>query len=222
MGERNKGFEKRFESGEGTDRLQFFSDAVFAIAMTLLVIDITVPEVKNASGKTLWIALVEDWPALLAYALSFLVISLSWRGHHNKFRFIKRYDARLISINLLLLFFIAFVPFPTSVLSEYGDVAPAVVLYAATVAVITLAQAAAWLYAYRAGLTDESVDAAFFGWVLRNELSTPIVFLLSIPVAFLWNPRAAMLFWILSWPVSVILGAYEPKDRASRSPGSAS
>jgi uncharacterized membrane protein len=216
MGEANRSYEKRSESGEGTDRLQFFSDAVFAIAMTLLVIDITVPLIKPETGKNLWIALVEEWPSLLAYALSFLVISLSWRGHHAKFRYIKRYDGRLITLNLLLLFFIAFVPFPTNVVSKYGDLVPSVVLYAATVAIITIVQPAIWVYAYRAKLTDESVDAGYFAWVFRNELSTPIVFLLSIPVAFLWNARAAMFFWILSWPLSVIIGRYEPKARADR------
>jgi uncharacterized membrane protein len=217
MGETNRGYEKRSESGEGTDRLQFFSDAVFAIAMTLLVIDITLPLVKPVTAGNVWKALLEEWPSLLAYALSFLVISLAWRGHHSKFRYIKRYDGRLITLNLLLLFFIAFVPFPTSVISEFGDLVPSVVLYAAVVAIITIIQPAMWVYAYRAKLTDESVDAGYFAWVFRNELSTPIVFLLSIPVAFLWNARAAMFFWILSWPLSVIIGRYEPRVRADRS-----
>ena len=214
MGQANREYEKRSESGEGTDRLQFFSDAVFAIAMTLLVIDIAVPTIKSETGENLWAGLLEEWPSLLAYALSFLVISLSWRGHHSKFRHITRYNGRLVSLDLLLLFFIAFVPYPTSVISRYGDLVPSVVLYAATVAIITIIQAAIWVYAYCAKLTDESVDAGFYAWVLRNELSTPIVFLLSIPVAFLWNARAAMFFWILSWPVSVIIGKYEPKARA--------
>ena len=214
MGATNRGYEKRSESGEGTDRLQFFSDAVFAIAMTLLVIDIDVPKLAHETGENLWSGLLKEWPSLLAYALSFLVISLAWRGHHSKFRHITRYNGRLVSLDLLLLFFIAFVPYPTSVISEYGDLVPSVVLYAGTVAIITIIQSAIWVYAYRAGLTDETVDAGFYAWVFRNELSTPIVFLVSIPVAFLWNARAAMFFWILSWPLSVIIGRYEPKPRA--------
>ncbi len=223
MGETNRGYERRTESGRGTDRLQFFSDAVFAIAMTLLVIDLTVPRLTRQTSADLWSALLEEWPSLLAYALSFLVISLSWRGHHAKFRFIGAYDRRLIGLNLLLLFFIAFVPFPTNVLSQYGSLVPAVVLYAASVAIITLLSTAVWVYAYRAKLTDESVDAGYFAWTVRNALPTPVVFLLSIPVAVLWSPQAAMWFWILAWPASIVVGLYEPKQgRASRNRGSAS
>src|SRR5690606_5136917 len=116
--------------GKGTERLEFFSDAVFAIAMTLLVIDIAVPDV---SPEKLDGALLDLLPKIFAYALSFAVIAVNWRAHFRRFRMITGYDRRLLSLNLLLLFFIAFLPFPTSLLSEYGGVTSAVVLYAGTV-----------------------------------------------------------------------------------------
>lgn len=194
-------YRRVFGRGEGTDRIQFFSDAVFAIAMTLLVLEIRLPE--NADDDLLG-ALLELWPFYFAYVLSFAIIALNWVTHHRKFRYIPRFDDRLIVINLLLLLVVAFVPFPTSVMAEHGDQTPAIVLYAATVASLSLIQLWIWVHAYRHGLMEKDVDRGLYLYVVMNLIPAPLVFLVSIPLAILverWTP----FFWILMWPVGVIV-----------------
>jgi len=205
--------QKLFGRGEGTDRIAFFSDAVFAIALTLLVLDIRLPE-GLADGE-LWDALRELWPQFFAYVLTFAVLGINWITHHRKFRVMRRFDTGLIWINLAFLLFVALAPFPTSVLAEYGT-APAVVLYAGEVAMLSILQAALWVYAYRRGLLDDSVDAGLFRFTLVNVLVNPIVFLLTIPVALLASPVVAMLCWFLLWPAGAIATAVAARriDRA--------
>ena len=219
MGEKNKAYDRFLQNGTNTDRMQFFSDAVFAIAMTLLVIDIAVPTISKSVSdahldRELWRALGEEWDQFLAYAISFWVIAINWAGHHRKFRLIGKYDARLISVNLWLLFFIAFVPFPTSLISEYAGAMPAIVLYAGVVSIISGLQWYLWFYAHRAGFLVEDVTDGMYRYVSRNYITVPLVFLLSIPVGFLFGGIWAMFFWILNWPVSMIIGNWEPKRRA--------
>lgn len=105
----------------GAGRLVFFSDAVYAIAITLLVIDLRLVGSGELDSPALAQALWSMWPQLLSYVLSFLVIGSLWGSHHRKFRYINRYDGRLVWLNLLLLMVIAFIPFPTSVLAESGN-----------------------------------------------------------------------------------------------------
>jgi uncharacterized membrane protein len=210
-------YARLFTSGEGTDRMQFFSDAVFAIALTLLVLDIRLPETEPAQ---LLDGLLALWPQYFAFALSFVIIALNWMSHHAKYRVIERFDGRLIRMNFVLLFLIAVVPFPTSVLSEYGPETPAVVLYAATVAALSIVQLLTWAYAVRAGLVSADVDAAMFRYVVLNILPAPLVFLISIPIAFV-APEIAMYSWFAIIPVSVLFG-WLARRPVSRSRGSAS
>ena len=202
-------YRRLFETGTSTDRLVFFSDAVFAIALTLLVIDIRVPlDVGGGSAEVL----VDALPSIYAYALSFYVIAVNWMGHHRKFAHIKSYDARLIALNFLLLFVIAFVPFPTSMLAEYPAEVTSVVLYAGVVAMLSLLQALTWGYAFRRGLVDRSVDVTLYRYMRRNVLSVPVVFLLSILIAVLWDPLIAMWSWVLLFPVQQFMARFRAKS----------
>ena len=128
----------------GYDRVLFFSDAIFAIAITLLIVDLQVPDVPNLQSGT---QLRESIPRMAGFALSFAVIGLFWIAHHGLFRYIKGLDRSLILLNLLVLGCIAFLPYPTSLLSAAGDQVPATVFYAASIAAAGLAEAAVWLYA---------------------------------------------------------------------------
>jgi hypothetical protein len=91
------------------------------------------------------------------------------------------------------------------VLADYGD-APAVVLYAVEVAMLSLLQACVWGYAARRGLLADDVDAGLVRYVLASILVTPAVFLLTIPVALFVDPTLAMLGWVLLWPVGIVVG----------------
>jgi uncharacterized membrane protein len=184
------------------DRVLFFSDAVFAIAITLLVVDLRVPDVVLNAGHQLH----ADKYRILGFAISFLVIGLFWMGHHRLFRYITALDRPVIFLNLLFLGTIAFLPYPTALLfaSSTKQVA-ATVFYAACVAGAGLVELAIWLYALRAErLVPASVSPASRRYVTAQILPTPVVFGLSIPVAFV-APGVAPFTWILLVPIGRLL-----------------
>lgn len=188
------------EGDTGLERIIFFSDAIFAIAMTLLVIDIKVPEIGTAgapAAEELTRRLVELTPKFLSYVISFLVIGLYWIAHHRDFRLIKRYDANLIMINLLFLLCIAFLPFPTALFGDYGDQQVALIFYAVSLAITGLLLAGLWLYATSGRrLVDKDLDSRLIAYITLRTLLTPLVFLLSIAISF-WNLRIAEYSWVL-------------------------
>jgi uncharacterized membrane protein len=132
-----------------TGRIEAFSDGVFAIAITLLVIEIRPPEHTDQLAH----ALGELWPSYLAYVVSFLLIGLVWANHHTMFRHIVRADRPLLFFNVLLLMAVAFLPFPTAVLAhafrDGADEKVAVVFYGATLVLGGVFFNAIWQYAHR-------------------------------------------------------------------------
>jgi uncharacterized membrane protein len=163
---------------------------VFAIALTLLVLNISVPRLVGG-GETLWHALAGNGGELLSYALSFAVIGLFWTRHHSFFRVTRRVDGRLLALNLLYLGIIAFVPFPTRLLGLYGDRPEAVAIYAVTISLVSAVAVAMRLHARNAGLLepDTAPDP-----IWRLAL-VALVFLVSIPIGFV-SPTAAELSWL--------------------------
>ncbi|HWG62486.1 MAG TPA: TMEM175 family protein [Streptosporangiaceae bacterium] len=131
------------------DRVLFFSDAIFAIAITLLVLDIHVPSSANASaGK----ALSAGVPRITSFVISFLVIGMFWMGHHRIFRLITGLDRPLIALNLLFLGTIAFMPYPTALLRIGNSLErPAVIFYALCISLAGATEYAIWAYASTRG-----------------------------------------------------------------------
>ncbi len=191
------------------DRILFFSDAVFAIAITLLIVDLRVPDVAHLqSGRQLRHAI----PQIAGFAYSFAAIGLFWLAHHGLFRHIKGLDRPLVLLNLLFLGTIAFVPYPTALLTAAGDQVPATVFYAASLAAVGLAEAAVWLYAIRIReFALPGVSPAVRRWVLLRILRTPVVFLLSIPVALV-QPNLAKWLWLLIFAGGFVLRRFEPAE----------
>ena len=138
----------RFE----TLRIEAFSDAVFAIAITLLVLEIKVPHDGSPSGLSH--ALVHLWPSYLAFLTSFCTIGMMWINHHRLFTLIQTADETLIAINLVLLLFITWVPFPTAVLAAYlrhPEEWSAAVLYSGTFVIIAIIFNVLWWHGMRRG-----------------------------------------------------------------------
>ena len=130
----------------GLERIVFCSDAIFAIAITLLVLDIHVPEVAaDEATAVLPRRLLELWPRLLSYVTSFLVVGAHWTAHHHMSCYIKRYDQRLSWLNLSVLMTIAFLPLLNSLVGEYRRLQAAAVLYTAVLTLTGLLAAALWL-----------------------------------------------------------------------------
>ncbi|MEZ4617466.1 MAG: TMEM175 family protein [Caldilineaceae bacterium] len=179
-------------------RLVFFSDAVMAIAITLLALEIRLPSLpEGVDNAQLWTALSSIGASYLSYGISFGVIGLYWLAHHRTFRDVVRYDGLLMLLNLLLLCFIAFIPFPTAVLGEYGN-RTATIFYAGTMAAVGIALAAIWWYSRVGGrlVTTPLSPHAFRSGLIR-VLLPPLIFMLSIGLA-LWNEDAAQLSWALT------------------------
>jgi uncharacterized membrane protein len=175
------------------DRLIFFSDAVFAIVMTLLVLDIRVPDVAAREVPGL---VFELWPKIFSYVLSFLVIGLYWIGHHQTFRYVRSYDRTLLWLNLLFLLSISFIPFPTDLLGEYGELRFAVIFYASSLALARLLLALVWWYVFIGPIrTSDELDRGMANFHLLRSLAIPAVFLLSIGIAF-FSPNAAKASWV--------------------------
>jgi uncharacterized membrane protein len=185
------------------DRVLFFSDAVFAIAITLLIVDLPVQIVRATSSAghhaaiSSAVELRDAVPGIVGFGISFGVIGLFWIGHHWLFRFITAFDRPLMLLNLLLLGTIAFLPYPTELLSSVSiSQAPAVIFYAACAGTAGLVETVLWVYALHArdGLVaDISLETRRLA--LLRTARVPAVFGASILIA-LASPRAATYFWV--------------------------
>ena len=186
------------------ERLVFFSDAVVAIAITLLVIDLRLPPVPPiTTDAELRAALVGLAPRLFSFLLSFAVIGLWWTTHHRLFGAVIRLDLRLLILNLAFLGAIAFLPFPTSMLGS--TVLPtSIAVYGATNATIGYLMVAMRTTAERDGLLDPNVPLDAFRARTQRSLIAPTVFAASIPLAYV-NPTLAAWSWNLVWIVTLIV-----------------
>jgi uncharacterized membrane protein len=172
----------------GAARFLALSDGVFAIAMTLLALDITLPDGLDAAGFRH--ALGEAMPKLWAYALSFAVIAAFWRGHHQIFRYAQEADGTVIRAGLLCLGLIAIMPFPTTLLAEYGDLPQAVAVYSGAVAAVGAAQLALtvamwkrpWLgSAGQAGRRKEDCGLGGWRWPVKTPGSITLILTCRYP-----------------------------------------
>ena len=191
---------------EETDRLLALSDGVIAIAITLLVLEITVPEIPpGVSAEVLRTLVAEQWNEFVGYVLSFLVIGLYWTLHRRIFVFIEAHDRGILWLNLLFLLFVAFVPYGTSVFSTYPTRLGVSVL-AAVLALTGLSLALLWMYASRNRLLQEGLTSRVVTIQATRYLVSPLVFLLSIVVAA-FDSTVAVLTWGLLLPINAILNS---------------
>lgn len=168
------------------------SDGVFAIALTLLVLNITVPVLAPGHHQNLGHKLLDRRSEYGSYALGFAIIALLWVRHHSLFRVLDRIDGRITALNLIYLGFVAFLPFPTRVLGLYGGEPASTVLYACTGGIVALAGGLMRLHAQRAGLVSAAGERELAR--LEHWTTTPAVFLVSIPVAFV-STTVAEIMW---------------------------
>jgi uncharacterized membrane protein len=193
---------------EATARLETFSDGVFAIAATLLVLEIGV---TVEHGQSLGSALLDIWPSYLAYATSFLVIGIIWINHHHTVGLMRRVDRTFLFLNLLLLLVVAFIPFPTKLVAEYlqkpGD-REATLAYAITLLLMAVLYNIWWHYArggrrlIREDVPDSelrAVDRAFDPGVPAYAVVVGLVFvsplaalLATLALAIFYLPAAAL------------------------------
>jgi uncharacterized membrane protein len=165
-----------------TTRLETFSDGVFAIAATLLVLDV------KASGPNLGHELGHIWPSYTAYAVSFLTIGIMWVNHHTVFDLIARVDRTFLFVNVAFLMLIAFVPFPTRLIAEHlrdDDIRSAALAYGITLTATAVLYNALWLYAALGRrLLHPDCDQRVVSGITRSYLPGPWIYLGATLVAF--------------------------------------
>ena len=182
----------------GLERIVFFSDAVMAIAITLLAIDLKIPDVPASSAITeLPKQLAAIKPNLITFLISFIVIGIYWMSHHRYFGYIQRYDTRLMILNLLFLFFIACMPFVASLQGHYSYVPIALVLYTLDAAALGLMMALIWWYAStNHRLIADDLDASTIRTVKIRLSIAPIMFLIAVPFAYVSTTAVILIWWV--------------------------
>ncbi|MBV8506654.1 MAG: DUF1211 domain-containing protein [Alphaproteobacteria bacterium] len=162
----------------GTERIEAFSDGVFAIAITLLILDIKLPHLKNSD---LLSSLLQLWPAYFAYVLSFVMIGIYWANHHYIFKLFQKTNHALNLLNLLFLLFIAFLPLPTEVLGEYlldkANQTTAATVYALGLLLPAASWLLMWLYASRGQrLIDRRLEAGYVRRLTLQYLGSVVLY----------------------------------------------
>ena len=179
-----------------TGRLEAFSDGVFAIAITLLILEIKVPQ-EIPEGKTLYDELLAKWPSFLSFVVSFLTILVMWINHHRMFTHIKRSNTLLMFFNGLLLLIVTFMPYPTSVVAEHlqdKEENAAMVFYAATCLLMALLFNLVWRYAaYKNRLLDKNADLAAVSAITSAYNFGPIFYVIALGLAFV-NGLVSLVF----------------------------
>lgn len=192
-------------------RVLNFSDALFAIAMTLLVVGIEVPDLADSdSVGELADVLNDDLGSFISFVISFAVIGRYWVAHHSMFSRLAAVDGGLIGINLVYLMFIAFLPFPTGLLGNYFENPLAVVTYALAVAAVSGMEVVLFRHAQRRRLFARQPPDEVYRWGARLSLSPVLAFLISIPLAFV-STSLAVLSWLLAVPYQILENRKKPE-----------
>ena len=192
------------------DRVAFFSDAIYAIAVTLIVVGIGAPVIHDTSSSNDFLdALWDKNPEIISFFLSFVVLGMFWTAHHDFFSRLGAIDVGLRRWNLLYLAFVAFLPYPTLLLGQYVDNAAAVSLYAISIGAISTMESVIYWHAYRAGLNRVPMPPAVARYGLVASMIPVAWFAISIPIAFV-NPIAGMVTWAGSIPSQMIYARRAP------------
>ncbi len=186
-----------------TSRLEAFSDGVFAVAITLLVLNIKIPPDNLPDDLHLWWpVLFSQGPALLAFATSFLTVGIMWLNHHRLYKHIKRTDTGLLLLNLLLLSLIVFVPVPTALLAEYilrPNQHVAAIIYSGTFFIVACCFNLLWRYAsYRGRLLGKDANMRAVTAISHQYLFGPLCYLIAFGLAFINTPASVIFNFMIA------------------------
>lgn len=194
-----------------TKRIETLVDGIFAIAMTLLVLSINVPQLIYPVTNALILQSLDDLVTqLYIYVLSFILLAMFWRVNHQQFYLIKKSDNQLIWINILWLMFVALVPFSASLVGDYGEIQIPNIFFHLNMFFIGVFFYLNWYYAARKNFLDEQVDSAWIGMTKRINLALPLVSLLAIFLTYLsffipYNPSwSSLAYFLISFSKKVL------------------
>jgi len=193
--------EEKENSPISTQRLEAFSDGVFAIAITLLILEIKLPDHDAIEHQSLANYLWGLWPKYFAYVFSFIIIGIFWANHHYMFKLYKRTDHTFNMLNVIFLLTISFLPFPTAIFGEYIDAAPhkstAVSFYALGLVLPSFSWLMMWLYGSRKKrLIDERLTDRFVRYLTRVFIISNLLYLAALIISF-FSPTASIVLTIM-------------------------
>lgn len=200
------------------ERILFFSDAVIAIAMTLLIIEIKAPHIHGNSGEELSESLNELIPKFISFFISFFVIAIYWKAHHHLFGHVTKYTDKLIWINILFLLSIVLMPFSSAFYSENFGLNIPYAVYCINISITGILNC--WLiryiYSKKENLSTKSGDSAWRKYHTRRSLVAPLIFLLSMLFSF-YSVILSRFCFILIFPLISIITYRYHKSSAQKS-----
>ncbi len=208
----------------GIERVEAFSDGVFGVAVTLLVLNIQIPHLANAQASDVINELLKQWPVYLSYFITFMSMGAVWIGHHRTFKMYRTADSTLQLLNIFFLMFVTLVPFSTAFFAEYiqqdTTIRLAVILYNVHWMILGLLNVVIWRYARRANLLKSDIDparlreiSASFG--LKGVQGTAIAIVIGLIVAiFAPQVTVAMSLLITFLYMRPLLRVFSPVPRS--------
>lgn len=188
-----------------TQRLEALTDATFAIIMTLLVLELRVPE--EGTGHELLVQLKSLMPSIVSFIISFMVLGVYWNAHHTQFRYIKKVSHTLVWLNILYLLILSFVPFSAALLGRHHTEQISIVIYASNLILATITHFALWRYAtYKHRLTDPWVDGKLVNFGSQLSYFSFIGYIAAITASF-WNTTAGIVILAIL-PIPFVLGLF--------------
>jgi uncharacterized membrane protein len=201
MSNKQRRFSPQMEGNE-PGRLVALSDGLFATVLTILVLDLRLPELaQSASSRELAQAVAELWPHMFSYVLTFTVTGMMWLSHHRFFDYVIRYNRRLLWLNLSFLLFVGLVPFTTAALSRHVPTGFFWTVYAANMIGCGVTLALTCGYALSHGLVDPDLPPEVIRYLALRPLVMPAVFLVSIPIAYATPHAYPALFMLALAPI---------------------
>jgi uncharacterized membrane protein len=180
-------------------RIEAFSDGVFAIIVTLLVLEIHVPQVQDKDiSAGLGHSLLVMMPKFLSYILSFVIVCIWWVAHHHLFHILKRSDRGLLWLNSLFLLWLAFIPFPTALMGDYPGARVAVMCYGAVTTLAGISFCLIRYYVFYVGnLVDERIDRHLLRLAMVRSIVNPVLHAIAVLLAFVDTRLSIALYIIL-------------------------
>ncbi len=192
------------DGGFSKTRVEALTDGVFAIAMTLLIFGIKVPETAQGPSASLTHELLQLWPRFLSYAISFVILGIYWVGHHNQFHYVHRTDRVLLWINIFFLMCVTFIPFSTALLGQYPNDRTALMVYGLNLVMVGIFLYAHWWYAtHRHRLVHSDIHPELVRLAKQRILMGPAGFLLAIGLSFVSTRLSLALYALV--PVFYLL-----------------
>lgn len=181
-----------------SSRLEMFSDGVFAIIMTLLILEIHVPDFSGLTGSILLSSLKPLIPKFISFTISFFSLAIFWVNHHHFFNHVKHITLKLLWLNIMLLFFLCIIPFTTAFIGDHPESGMVIAIYALNMFLASASFSIMGYYAYiRAGLYDTDLTRSQINKELLKGVAGSTIYLMILALAFILRPLSLLLLFLL-------------------------